>query len=263
VSCLGALAVLAAVRHVAVRNPDGDPVPMRALVSYGARAYPAGITGYFNYRADTFIIQALMVAAQAPRALGLYSMAVTMAELIFYIPDAVTTIFLPTVAGSTAEAADAKLGRVSRLTVLATVSCSIALIPAAWAGVHLVLPKYDDCLPAFLVLLPGVVSLSLGKVMTSYIAGRGRPGPISVAAAITLVLNLAANVILIPQYGIVGASLASLISYTAMAALMVPVACRISGLSPAALVVPRKEEFLALRSIARLMVRRVSSRIRA
>jgi O-antigen/teichoic acid export membrane protein len=263
VSCLGAVAVLLAVRHVAVRNPGGTPVPMRSLVTYGARAYPAGITGYFNYRADVFIIQALMVSAQIPRALGLYSFAVTMAELIFYIPDAVTTIFLPTIAGSTADEADAKLGRVSRLTFLVTILCSVALVPVAWAGTLLILPKYIDCMPAFLVLLPGVVSLSLSKVMTSYIAGRGHPGPISVGAAITLALNLGANAILIPRFGIVGASLASLISYTAMAVLMVPVACRISGLSPAALVVPGKDEFRALRTMARLIVGRATSRIRA
>ena len=131
-----------------------------------------------------------------------------------------TTIFLPTVAGSTPQQADAKLGRVSRLTVLVTVACSLLLIPVAWTGIHLVLPAYSDCLPAFLVLLPAVVSLSLAKVLTSYVAGRGRPGPISVAGISTLILNLAANLTLIPILGIVGASLSSLISYTAMAVIM-------------------------------------------
>ncbi len=261
VSCLGAVFTLLAVQHVAMKNPGGDPVPKRALMTYGARAYPAGITGYFNYRADTFIIQAELANPTGP--LGLYSMAVTMAELIFYIPDAVTTIFLPTVAGSTAEAADAKLVRVTRLTLLVTTLCALALIPVAFVGIHLVLPKFNDCFPAFLVLLPGVVSLSLGKVMTSYIAGRGRPGPISIGAAITLVLNLVANVILIPLWGIVGASAASLLSYTAMALLMLGVASRLSGHSALDLVIPRKEEFLALRIMARLIVGRVVGKIRA
>jgi O-antigen/teichoic acid export membrane protein len=261
ISCLGAVAVLLAIRHVSIRHPEGAPASTRSLVSYGVRAYPAGITGYFSYRADVFLIQALLLRSDGP--LGLYSMAVTMAELIFYIPDAVTTIFLPTVAGSTAEAADAKLGRVSRLTMLVTVSCAVALVPAAWVGLHLVLPQFIDCMPAFLVLLPGVVSLSLGKVMTSYIAGRGRPGPISVGAALTLGLNLVANVILIPQYGIVGASLSSLVSYTVMAVLMVAVACRISGLSPFALIVPRKEEFLVLRRVALQAFARLASKVGA
>ena len=259
ISTLGALATLLAVMHVSRRHPDGAPVSTRSLFGYGLRAYPASITGFFNYRADTFIIQALMVRSDGP--LGLYSMAVTMAELIFYIPDAVTTIFLPTVAGSTAEEADAKLGRVSRLTMLATVSAAVALIPTAWVGIHLVLPKYVDCMPAFLVLLPGVVSLSLSKVLTSYVAGRGRPGPISVAAAITLALNLAANVVLIPQFGIVGASAASLLSYTAMALMMLFVACRLSGRSPFYLIVPGRAEFAAVRTVALQVVARVRGKV--
>ncbi|MGD0249182.1 MAG: polysaccharide biosynthesis C-terminal domain-containing protein [Candidatus Limnocylindrales bacterium] len=248
-SCLGAVAALVAVRHVAIRHPGGTPVSVRSVVGYGARVYPAGISGYFSYRADTLLIQALLASSAGP--LGLYSMAVTMAELLFFIPDAVTTIFMPTVAGSTAEEANAKLGRVSRMTFLVTVACAIALVPVAWLGINIVLPAFVDCLPAFLVLLPAVVSLSLGKVMTSFITGRGRPGPVSVGAAITLVLNLAANVILIPSYGIVGAAAASLLSYTTLALLMVGMACRMSGLSPLALIVPRKQEFLVLWNVAR------------
>jgi O-antigen/teichoic acid export membrane protein len=99
--------------------------------------------------------------------------------------------------------------------------------------------------------------------MTSYINGRGRPGPVSVGAAITLILNLAANVILIPRFGIVGAASASLISYTAMTVMMVFVSCRISGLSPAALIVPRKGEFLMLRSVALIVIARVKGRVGA
>ena len=261
VSVLSAVATFVAVRRVAIRNPGGGPVQMRSILSYGARVYPASISGYFNYRADTLLIQALLVSSAGP--LGLYSMAVTMAELIFYIPDAVTTIFMPTIAGSTADSADAKLGRVSRMTFLVTASCALALIPVAWLGIHLVLPRFIDCLPAFLVLLPGVVSLSLAKVMTSYISGRGKPGPVSVGSAITLFLNLAANVILIPTYGIVGAAAASLLSYTALAVMMIAVACRMSGLSPIALIVPRKGEFATLWNVARRAVASVRRRVGA
>jgi O-antigen/teichoic acid export membrane protein len=126
--------------------------------------------------------------------------------------------------------------------MLVTVSCSLALVPAAWIGIHVVLPKFVDCFPAFLVLLPAVVSLSLGKVLTTYLAGRGRPGVISIGAGVTLALNLAANVFLIPVYGIVGAAAASLISYTAMTAMMLVVACRLSGHSPFYLIVPGTTE---------------------
>jgi O-antigen/teichoic acid export membrane protein len=248
ISTGGALAVLVAVRHVAIHHPEGDTASTRSLLSYGLRVYPAGISGYFNYRADTFIIQALMISSAGP--LGLYSIAVTMAELLFYIPDSVTTIFLPTIAGATPEEADEKLGRVSRLTMLVTVSGALVLIPVAWLGLHLVLPPYVDSMPPFLVLLPAVVSLSLSKVLTSYLAGRGRLGPLSTGAVITLVLNLVANVLLIPRFGIVGAAGASLISYTAMALMMLAVTSRVSHQSPLGLIVPGREEIRVIRRVA-------------
>lgn len=259
ISWLYVAVILTAVWRVGRRRPGNKPVSTRELVSYGGRAYPASLTGFFNYRADTFMIQA--IAATPDIALGLYSMAVTMAELIFFIPDSVTSIFLPRVAGATEAEAAEFLGRVSRMTVLISSCCAIVLIPVAWLGINLVLPAFRDCLPAFLVLLPGVVSLCVAKVMTSYLGGRGRPGAISVGATIALVFNLTANLVLIPTLGIVGAALASLLSYTVLAALMLAVACRLSGHSPLDLVLPRMADAravwaLAIHARSRLLRRR-------
>ena len=249
VTWLAALADVIAVSLLSRRNPGGHPVSFRGIAGYSIRVYPASITSYFNYRIDTYIIQAVMLAPKTP--LGLYSMAVTMAELIFYVPDSVTMIFLPRVAGLPQAEADALLPRVSRLTVLMTALVALALIPTAWIGIHLVLPKFNDCLPAFYVLLPAVISLSVSKVMSSYVAGRGRPGPISVGSVVAVCLNIAANLVLIPVFGIVGAALASLISFTASAVILLFVACRISHHPVWQLIVPRGEEVRLLVSGAR------------
>jgi O-antigen/teichoic acid export membrane protein len=248
ISWLYTAVILTAVWRVSRRRPGKGPVSTSQLISYGSRAYPASLTGFFNYRADTFMIQAMVATADV--ALGLYSMAVTMAELIFFIPDSVTMILLPRVAGSSEQEAAEMVGRVSRMTVLVSAVCAIALIPVAWLGINLVLPAFRDCLPAFLVLLPGVVALCVAKVMNSYIGGRGRPGPISAGATIALVFNLAANLVLIPAWGIVGAAVASLLSYTILAVLMVAVACRLSHRSPLELVVPRLEDVRAVWALA-------------
>lgn len=248
--------VLTAVWRVGARRPGSGPASKRELVGYGGRAYPASITGYFNYRADTYMIQAM--AAVPDVALGLYSMAVTMAELVFFVPDSIAMILMPRVAGATKEEAEAFIDRVSRMTVLVSCVGAVALIPAAWLGINLVLPGFRDCLPAFVLLLPGVVALSVSKIMTGYISGRGRPGAVSAGATIALALNLAANFILIPAYGIVGASVASVVSYTAMAAMMVAVVCRLSGHSPLDLVLPRPSDLRA----AWLPVRHAVARLR-
>ena len=260
VTWLLAIADVVAVGRLARRQPGGKPISFRGLAGYGLRIYPASITGYFNYRIDIMLMPILMAGDAG--ALGLYSMAVTMAELIFYIPDSVTMIFLPRIAGLSKEDADKLVPRVSRLTVLLTGLVALALVPAAWVGIHLVLPGFTDCLPAFYILLPAVMSLSLSKVMTSYIAGRGRPGLVSVGSASAVVANIAANVILIPRFGIAGAAVASLISYTTSAAILLSASSRLSGRSILSMVVPGREEVRVLVAGVRRMAGRAGGRVR-
>jgi O-antigen/teichoic acid export membrane protein len=236
------IAVLVTVRRLGRRDSTGLGVSRRALFSYGMRLYPSTLSGLGNARADQYILQALLVNSSSGSALGLYTIAVTMAELVFYLPDSISTLFMPRVAGSTVEDANRMLGRFARFSTLISLGVAVALIPVAFTGIHLVLPKYVDCLPAFLALLPAVVSLSLGKVMTSYIAGRGRAGLVSVANVVALIINVVLNVILIPRFGIVGASLASLGSYAALTTITLFIASRLSGQGPLSLFVPGRAE---------------------
>jgi O-antigen/teichoic acid export membrane protein len=104
------------------------------------------------------------------------------------------------------------------------------------------------------------VSLSVAKVMTSYLGGRGRPGPISVGASISLAVNVVSNFLLIPPLGIVGASLSSVVSYTALAVMMVFAASRVSGQSIVALCVPRPAEFKILVAAASRIAGQVAAR---
>jgi O-antigen/teichoic acid export membrane protein len=241
------LATVAAITFVLLRlrarDRRGEPASMRGLVGYGAKLYPASVSGYFNYRADNYIIQAMASSKEAAKTnLGLYSWAVTMAEVVFLVPESVAAMLLPRVAGSSPEEASALLARVSRATLLIALLVAVALVPAAFLGVHLILPNYVGCLPAFLAILPGVVALCMAKVMTSYVGGRGRPGRASVAATIALAVNLPLNLTLIPWIGIVGASLSSVVSYSVLAAIMVGLASKMSGQPITALCLPRVED---------------------
>ena len=255
VSIATTVLVMATV-HRLDRSATTQPMSLRRLAGYSARTYPANLSGYFSYRADTYILQAVDASATSGSAgpYGLYTMAVTMAEVLFYVPNAVATLFLPRVAGATVEESSVMVGRVGRITTLITVAAAIALAPAGVLAIHLILPDFVDCLPAFLVLLPGVVSLSVGKVMTSFIGGRGRPGTIAAGSMISVGLNVALNLVFIPAFGIVGASAASLVSYTVQAAIAVFFAARISGKPPLSLFVPgRAEVALLIETLPRLL----------
>jgi O-antigen/teichoic acid export membrane protein len=177
----------------------------------GFAAFPGALAYTANARLDQ-----LVIAVMLPRAdLGLYSVAVAASEL--------TT--LPGQAAGNVVLAQASAGRLEERRAVTRAAAETAVlvacaVPAFIALVEIALPRYDDSLALFLVLLPGAAALSTGRVIAAYLAGRGRvwaTSRIAIAAAVaTLVLDLA----LIPTVGVMGAAVASSVAYAAAAALL-------------------------------------------
>jgi O-antigen/teichoic acid export membrane protein len=242
----GALAVVALVLRQGRREESdvhdravGRPARMGDLLGYGLRLYPAGISTFLSYRADLFLLSALLGDGAA---IGLYAMAVSLAEITFQVPDSVATLFYPRVAGAARADADRMAPAMARMSLLVTVLAALALAPAAWLAIRVVLPDFDGSLAPFAILLPGTVALGLSKVLSGYISGLGRPGPVSAIAATALGVNLACNLVLIPLLGISGAALSSLISYVTHAVLTTRLASRLSGAPFQAFLSPGRDE---------------------
>jgi Membrane protein involved in the export of O-antigen and teichoic acid len=225
VAAAGALAITIEARRVTRNDPETRPVRLGELARYGAKLYPASLSSFFSYRADVFLLGLLLGDAGA---IGLYSMAVSLAELTFFVPDSVSTVFFPRVAAAERASADEMTPLVSRFTVMVTALSVVGLVPAAFVLVRVILPAFTASLPAFLVILPGIVALSVAKVLSSYISGLGLPLPVAAASVSALIVNVIANLLLIPLWGIVGASAASLVSYTIHAAILVAMASRLT-----------------------------------
>ena len=236
-SSIQAIGFFMGARRVSADNVGAESVSYRELFLYGLRIYPSSLTGYFSYRADGYLIAFLLAAPSAP--LGYYSMAVGLAEMVFFFPNAVSTLFFPHVAGSPRDESDRQVGMVSRVTLLVTGAFALALIPAAAILIWVVLPAFGPALPALLVLLPGVVALSLAKVVGGYVTGIGRPEINSYVSFVAFIVNIVANVLLIPRLGIVGASAASLISYSLTSLLLTVAAARFTRTPMADFWVPR------------------------
>jgi O-antigen/teichoic acid export membrane protein len=177
----------------------------------GFAAFPGALAYTANARLDQLVIAVLL-----PRAdLGLYSVAVAASEL--------TT--LPGQAAGNVVLAQASAGRLEERRTVTRAAAETAIlvacsVPAFVLLVETVLSRYEDSLALFLVLLPGAVALSTGRVIAAYVAGRGRVWATSriamVAAIGTLVLDLA----LIPTVGVMGAAIASSLAYAAAAVLL-------------------------------------------
>jgi O-antigen/teichoic acid export membrane protein len=163
------------------------------------RAYPGYVAQLGNYRLDQ-----LFVAALFPRAeLAFYNLAVTAAEVSALPAQATANVMLP-------RASAGEEFRRRRVFIAAGASAALVFlaVPVFMGIIEVVLPEYERSLIPFLLLLPGAASMALGKVLSAYVTGRGRPWSASRAALATLAVTACLDIALVPFYGIVGAAIA-------------------------------------------------------
>lgn len=219
---------------------------MREAAGYSIQAYVGNLAGYLNYRADIFIVGYLAGAA----SVGVYSIAVTFAELLWYVPNAIGAALMPkNLASDDATSAEftARSARVSSLILLAIGALFAAvLVPlirllygTAFAGAY----------GAFLLLLPGVFLASYGKVLGPFTAARGHLYPhVAVSSA---VVNIGLNLLLVPVLDYRGAALASSLSYTWGAVASLWIFRKHSGLRLKDVLVPTAQDVRTLVSASK------------
>lgn len=226
-----AIAVLFGSISIALRYPSAFAWHLQRgwpkdYLWYGLKFQLALIAQALNYRLDALIVNALVGNV----TLGLYSVAVSSAEVLTLIPTAVDYVLYPKVAR-------ARGGEKSRLTLLA-LGGSLYVVLAAAVGLGIALPWLIPMLyggafagslaPAFW-LLPGMVSLTVVKIVCHVVAGFGRPEYATYTTVLGLAFTVPLDFILIPRMGIIGAAVASSIAYSIAAVAALGLYCRVSG----------------------------------
>jgi O-antigen/teichoic acid export membrane protein len=204
------VALVLVQRNAPVRLRLHRPV-LKSLVVYGSKGYIANLSSFFNYRLDSLILNGFAGVA----AVGFYSIAVAAAELIWYVSNSVSQVLFPHISNVDRAEANRITPIICRNTLFASLVAAAAMFLVSRT---LIVGLYSAAmLPAvqpLWLLLPGIVALSVGKVIASYLSGVGKPIYASYIAAGTLVCTVALDVLLIPRYGASGAAVASSIAYT-------------------------------------------------
>jgi len=183
---------------------------LESSLRYGIKSYPANLFTLFTYRLDSFFVNFYSGAS----SVGLYSTGVSSAELIWYIPNAISSTLFPKSATLEKDVGAHLTARVCRQTLLITVPLAIVfgiigrmLIPLFYG-----LDFIGAVIP-FLLLLPGVVGMVLTKIIFANLSGSGKPQFATYSSILTFAVTIVLDIILIPIYDIAGAAIASTIAY--------------------------------------------------
>ena len=127
---------------------------LRGALAFALPCYGANTAQFLNYRLDVFVVGFFAGTA----SVGRYTLAVSLAQLLWLMSNSVASVLLPKIAAAT-DAASSVLhtARVTRLSLWATAVCALALAVVAWSMlVHrrretperIVLPLEDRTVPS-------------------------------------------------------------------------------------------------------------------
>ena len=184
----------------------------RRTLSYGWKAHLSNILAFVNYRADIFLVNFFLT----PVATGVYVIAVQIAEKLWMLSSAVSTVLLPRLSAMH-QNPKARLALTNKGFLMVTGITLVASVGVAFALYWLIKPvfgkEYLEALPAFLWLLPGIVAGAGSRIYANCIAASGKPEWNLYSSIAVVTINVIGNIVLVPKYGIVGAAWATSVAY--------------------------------------------------
>lgn len=181
---------------------------------YGLHIWAGTIATRLNLRLD----QVLLGIFAPATALGQYSVAMRISEVLWIFPDAVNPVLFTRLAASKNDEQRIELtGRIHRAGFLGMCVLALGAAVVGWFAIPILFgPEFAESSLLFELLLPGTVALYTAKVLTKFFGASGRPelsGRLGMSAG---VLGLIFYVVLIPLASTHGAAIASSLSYAAM-----------------------------------------------
>lgn len=194
-----------------------------------------------NYRIDIIVLDKL----STPFELGIYAKGVNLTEFLWQIPMVLSTIvFARSAVSKNDYNFSIKVAQLLRMSLLIVGGLSLVLFFFSDFIINILLGnQFYESGKVLKILLPGVIFLTLFKVMNMDLAGKGKPWVSMKAMLPALVINVVCNIIVIPNYGAIGASFSSTLSYTVAGLLFIYFYSKEVGISIKQIITYKKTDF--------------------
>ncbi len=189
-------------------------VEIRSIVIFALIAYTANLVQFLNYKMDLWFINFFH---HNKEMIGVYALSATLAQIVWHLPNSLHSVLYTYV--SSAEEWEAKIKKTAKSSkwlflyaIAAGVigySLSIWLVPL-WFG-----EEFSEVPKLIGILLLGVIPFCYGIGISAFFAGIRKVHINMYASIIGLISCVILDILWIPDYGIVGAAYASVISYLA------------------------------------------------
>lgn len=197
-----------------------------------------------NYKADVIMMESYRVSRAS---IGIYSLGLTLAQKIWLIPDALKDILISKLSNGKNIQEVKKVSRLSLFVVLLLILVLIII------GKPLILMlygnEYKDAYIVLIILLLGVVGMVFYKMVFSFNVVNGKRLMNMILLGIAAGINIIANIFLIPSLGMIGAAIASTVSYFFCGLLFLVVFCKQNSIKAKEMIVVGREDIKNLKRV--------------
>ena len=194
------------------------------------------VISLLNYRASLFLVERFHGLGAA----GTYSVAVTVAELLWLLSSSVTVSAYARIGHPDLRVASSMTVQAVRINVLATLLAAPVLLCLAWWALPWVMgPAYAASVAPLAALLPGVAAYAAASSLSAFYTNHlGRPHLSGAIAGLSLVVSFGLGWLLVPRLGALGAGISSSTGYIVAIVVAYAVFLRQAGLPVRALWTP-------------------------
>lgn len=238
-------------------GPRWNPRLLRETIRHSLMIHIGIVLLFLHLRVDVFLLKGIA----GTTALGIYSLAVVLAETVMQATDGLSIALVPRQLRNTIAEASRQVMRMGRLNILTGLLVAAAWTAAGW----LVIPWLfgEEFSPAYLpllLLLPGMIAFGVQRLTGPLLLRTGRSDLLILFNGTALAVSVTLDLLLIPSLGAAGAAAASSVSYVVSAILFVGWAVRLAPNARVADLVPRRSDIALLIDIPRRAADEVSSR---
>lgn len=189
---------------------------LRRLFGFSAKSYANVAVNQLNYRVDMLLVGYLLADFGDVAA---YSIAASLASLIWAIPDSYGQVIYPRLAAHTDERHRTNEAVQGVRYVMLPVVAGAGFL---WLAAPFMVPwifgiAYVEAAGLIRLLLPGILAMSVSKILMRYFASRNRHQLNTYWIVLAVIANALSNWFLIPRIGVSGAAVSASIAWTLLA----------------------------------------------
>lgn len=221
---------------------------LKVALVYGLKAHFSNLLSFINYRLDLFLVNLIA----GPASAGLYAVAVRLAEQLWIISQAVSTVIFPRLSAMTEDKTVRGIFTSLMARWVLWITLGGAAVLALIASPLIVLlfgAAFEGAAFALLILLPGIVLFACARVLANDFAASGRVSINLTLSLLVLIVNTIANLALIPTFGIAGAAAATTLAYCLTLVAYLVLQRAINNQDWQSFILPTEEDVARLRHI--------------